>query len=251
MISLKKNTLLLIGVILGLTLCVSCSESQDEEPDLMDQGFDFMPLEVGDEWLFDLDSIIYDPEPGGIVVDTLLYDLRYVVADTFIDGENEKAFQIDRYVKSDTSTLWRLTDVWSVKRSGGQLIWREGNLPFISLVFPPDEGRRWDGNALFDDDQVRYKVRGETLDVFKFWADYEVLSVQGEDIGGVFYDTVATIQHADREITIEKRFSQEKYARGKGLVFKKMTVLDTQNENTAIPFEERAQRGYIVTLIRK
>ena len=250
MIYWKQNTLLLAGLVMGLVF-VSCSESQDEEPDLSNQGYEFMPLEVGDEWVFDLDSIIYDPEPGGIVIDTLGFELRFVVADTFIDGNNEKVFQVDRYIKRDTTSAWKLTDVWSVKRTEDRVVWREGNLPFISMIFPMKEGSRWDGNALFDDDQVRYKVRGETIDVFKFWADYEVQSIQEEMIGGRLYDSVATILHVDREITIEKRFSQEKYAKGQGLVYKEMWILDTQNENSAIPFEERAQRGYIVRLTRK
>ena len=250
MMNWKRNTLLFMGLALGMML-VSCSESQDEEPDLSNQGYDFMPLEVGDEWLFDLDSIIYDPEPAGIVIDTLGFDLRFVIADTFIDGNNEKAFQVDRYIKRDTSFNWKLTDVWSVKQTEDRVVWREGNLPFISMVFPVKAGSRWDGNALFDDDQVRYKVRGETIDVFKFWGDYEVQSIQSETIGGRPYDSVATIMHVDREITIEKRFSQEKYAKGHGLVYKEMWILDTQNENSAIPFEERAQRGYIVRLTRK
>lgn len=200
---------------------------------------------------FDLDSILYDPEPGRIVIDTLTYELKFEVVDSFLDSENEKAFKIERFIRTADSLPWRITDVWAVKKNANQLVWTEENLPYIKLIFPLEVGDRWDGNALFDDDQIRVKVRGEVMDVFKFWGSYQITDKQKETINGIDYDDAITVIQVDKEISIEKRYSEEKYAKDVGLIYRRMEILDTQDENAAIPFAQRAERGFIVELRRK
>jgi len=229
----------------------SCSESTNEDPPSISESQKYFPLEVGQSMLFDLDSIIYDPEPGGIVVDTLSYELRFEVVDTFLDSENEKAFKIERFVRRSDTMPWRITDVWSAKKTDQQLVWTEENLPFIKLIFPIEVDDRWDGNALFDDDQIRVKVRGETLDMFKFWNRYEATNKGTEMVNGVAYEDALTIVQVDKEISIEKRYVEEVYAPDIGLIYQKIEILDTQDENVARPFDLRAERGFIVELRRK
>lgn len=235
--------------ILFVIACISvwsCSESTTEDPLIIDSGEEYIPLAVGQEWLYDLDSIIYDPEPGEIVRDTLTYQMKHVVVDTFRDRLDQLTYRIERFTRRADTSAWRVTDVWTARLEERRFVWTEENQPFIKLIFPLKADSRWDGNALFDDDNVSVKIRGENIDIYKFWADYDVISRGPETVNGTPYDDVVTVLQVDREITIEKRYSLEKYARGIGLVYKELVILDTQNENTPIPFEERAERGFIM-----
>ena len=88
--------------------------------------------------------------------------------------------------------------------------------------------------------------------MFKDW-DYRYLSVdRSEDISGMNYDRVLTVQQVDSENAIERRFGIEKYVFGSGLVFKERIILDTQNVTNDLSWEEKAERGFILrqTLIR-
>ena len=235
--------------ILFVIACLSvwsCSDSTKEDPFLIDSGEEYIPLAVGQNWIYDLDSIIYDPEPGEIVIDTLSYQMKYEVLDTFRNGEGQLSYRIERFVRNTDTSSWRVTDVWTTHIEERRFVWNEENQPFVKLIFPLKEDSKWDGNALFDDDNVSIKIRGENIDIYKFWADYEVISRGAEEVNGTQYEDVITVLQVDREITIEKRYSVEKYARGVGLIFKELIILDTQNENVVIPFEDRAERGFIM-----
>ncbi len=239
-------------VVVFLLTFFACSETTYTEPDASALGLDYFPIEVGKSWVYQLDSIIYDPEPGEIVVDTISYELKLEVVDTLIDLQNEKIYKLERYTRQSDTLPWTINDVWYVKMDENQVVVNEENLNFIKLVFPVREGQSWDGNALLHDRQVEVEIREETLDLFKLWSEYYYRSVgKPERIGERDYDEVATIEQVDRTIIIEKRLSVEKYARGVGLVYKRMEILDTQNADTSIPFVQRAQMGYIMEMTLK
>jgi hypothetical protein len=70
-------------------------------------------------------------------------------------------------------------------------------------------------------------VRGESIQMFGNWV-YSIVSVDlAETIGGNAYQEVVTIQQADVENAIERRFSQEKYAKDIGLVYREREILDS------------------------
>lgn len=244
-----KNTFLFGLLVL---LLAACSDSTLEEVDMNTEGRNFVPLHVGSTWTFDLDSIIFDPEPGMIVIDTIQYEMQYVVVDSMRDDQDRVHYTIDRFLRKSDSMPWQIRDVWTAVLDDKMFVWTEENLPYIKMVFPMDGTARWDGNALFNDDDTRVNVRGELLDMFKFWGQYSANGVADQEtINGQSYDDVVTITAVDREISIEKRFSQEKYARNVGLIYQRIEILDTQNENVVLPFEQRAERGFIVEIRRK
>jgi hypothetical protein len=64
------------------------------------------------------------------------------------------------------------------------------------------------------------------------------------------FDDVVRILHIDQLDFIEKRFSEEQYARGVGLVYKKISFLDTQCSPNCVgeTIEDFAESGFIVEL---
>lgn len=239
----------IIYSLFALVLFAACSKNTFEDVDDSGLDYDYFPLSLGKTWTYQMDSIVYDPEPGGTVVDTIRQQVRLFLADTFRDGENRLTYRVDRFLRNADTSSWEIHDVWSVVRDEGRLIWTEENIPFVKLTFPPKLGQVWEGNALIDEDQVRISVRSEILDMFKFWNDYRITAF-GENLklNGKEYSDVLTVLQADREILIEKRYSEEKYAKGVGLIYKKLEVLDTQDTNTGVSFYNRAERGFILEL---
>ena len=117
----------------------------------------------------------------------------------------------------------------------------------IKLIFPLQEGLDFSA-TLFIDNNTSIIVAGETIDAFKNW-NSEVQQVGvAETIGTYAFDEVTTINYADDENLIEKRFAQSKFAKGVGLVYSEEWILDTQclAECEGQAWEVKAEKGYIL-----
>ena len=121
------------------------------------------------------------------------------------------------------------------------------NLKFIKLSFPIKLSKNWDGNAFFDSKTIQI-VGEESMEFFKEW-NYQIESIQPEIVSGVSYDEVVTVQEANFETAIELRKSMSQYARGIGLVSRSQKILDTQCITCTTPWEEKAEKGLILTQV--
>ncbi|MDX1684932.1 MAG: hypothetical protein R3275_06815, partial [Saprospiraceae bacterium] len=232
-----------------IILLLGCDQGSFTIPVDPEPSSSFMPLSIGAFWTYKMDSIIYDPEPTGIVRDTIQEEVRLEIVDTLDSSDSGTTYVVERYTRNSDTTKWRIRDVWSFKKDRYRFIATEENIPYIKLMFPLDLGTSWDGNTFIDEDEVKVKIRGEELDMFKFWSDYRVTDRMPTDsILSKAYQDVITVEHADREILIEKRLSLEKYAKDVGMIYKKLEILDTQNIDTDISFYDRAQRGFILEM---
>lgn len=234
----------LLGVLFAL---MACDGEKGQGDVIVDETLRYMPLKVGSEWIYQVDSIVYDPEPGGLLIDTISEQLRVLVVDSFVNVEDEVTYTIERYFRENENSPWVIRDVWAYTKTRDFLLSLEENLSFMRLKFPLRANSAWDGLERIDADNVDIRIRGEKMDYFKFWDRFRVVSFQlPQNIGQLQLDDVITVNHVDREILIEKRYSEESYARDIGLVSRHIEILDTQNPNDMIPFEERAEKGFIL-----
>ena len=153
-------------------------------------------------------------------------------------------FVVERFNKRGSD--WVISDIWSALKNENQAIRNEDNLRFIKLVFPISEDKYWDGNAFIDSDNVIVKIAGESIKLYERWSYYYDSANEFETIGDTDYDNITTVRQVDTENSINKRYSLEKYAKGVGLVYKKMIILNTQNNDENIPWEEKAEEGFIL-----
>ena len=236
----------LLPVLLTGFLAFSCREIEDpfQLPDVEDG--DYYPLEPGKYWIYEVDSIIFDknaPKP----VDTAYYWVKEVVADTFFDLGQMLWYRIERYEKPRPadSVTWTIRQDLAATIDENQALRLENDLTFIKMLFPITPFEKWDGNSHFNPGII-VTVSGESIEMFKGW-DYQVISAGVPDtIGGVAYSEVSTIRNADSENLIELRYAQEKYARDAGLVERELRILDTQQIDEFIPWEEKAEKGFIL-----
>lgn len=237
-----------LAFFIASVLLTACQPSEILPKKIYNFESDYVDIQLGDQWEYQLDSIVYDPEPIGIVRDTISQFLLIEAVDSFRNTMGDLVFEIERSVRESDTSKWQLIDVWTMSKTSRELISTEENLSFIKLQFPIDEDSFWDGNALINTEEQEVKVRGETLDFFKFWDNYAVTAIRDTfSFNGITYDDVVEIEHVDREILIEKRVSKEMYAKNVGLIYKKLVILDTQDTSSE-PFEQRAEKGFILEM---
>ncbi|MDF1673748.1 MAG: hypothetical protein P1U41_09590 [Vicingaceae bacterium] len=214
-----RNLLLIIfiGVIL-----FSCKKDSEDyvQPDI---GQGYAGMELGKYVVYDVDSFFYDDFTA--TIDTSMFKIKEVVAESYIDLEGEEAFKINRYKKDNDTTSWLLKDVWSAKLTSTNFQKTEENVRFVKLVFPVREGAMWNGNSMNNLSS----------------REYEFLSIDAsESIGGNSLKKVLTVNQLENLNLIEQQQFLEKYAKSVGLVYKRN--MDLVRDNLSSPW-----RGYDVT----
>jgi len=240
-----KNQLLLLLPLLTLVFIFSCGK-RTADPVFTDIGHDYFPLEVGKYIEYEIDSTIYFNDNGSTASKTSNWLVREELVDTLLDNQNELIYVLHRSARLNDTLPWNVKDVWYAKNNETTAERIEENLRFINLIFPPEKGLLWDGNVHIDPGLI-ITVAEESIEMFKNW-EYEYLDVNvGNTINGISFDSTLHVQQADDENLIERRFSEEIYAKGVGLVYKRQLILDTQCivPCTGQTWEQKAEKGYI------
>ncbi len=229
---------------------ISCGKNETET--LPNRGNDYYPLAIGKTSIFDLDSVIYDPISASVSrIDTYRWQAREIMSDTTVTKDKAVTFIVDRSIRAKATDNWTPRETFGASLTADQALLYENNLTFIKFPTYFDVGTNWDGN-LYNDVSIKLEVAGEILEPFSKKWTYEVLSyAKAEKIGTKDYADVLTVQaQSDPKILTEKRYSLEKYAKGIGLVYREIKILDTQKLDATIAWEKKAQKGFIVKMIR-
>lgn len=246
LITMKYTILLFVALSV---IWVGC-EREVEVPDDID--YSYFPLNTGHFVDYRVDSVLYND--FSMTVDSSTYYVREEVGEIQQNNTDAPYNLIYRYQRRDTFLSWSSPRVWTARLDDYRLIKTEENLPFIRMVFPLRNDKKWDGLVHVRRDTVIVfdEQTGETIDMFKDWDDC-VVSNFGEPytVNGHYFPETATIVHVDKTNNIERRYSVERYAKGVGLIEKEMWILDTQcGGNIAdcigLPWEVKAEKGFIV-----
>ena len=242
-------------VVLLLTGASACRERMVQTPLLVAKDqYAYFPLETGRYIDYTVDSLIFDfNASGGTTIDTVRVYVREMVGDTFRDLTGLLMYQMERYERAHPDDPWTIKHVWSAGRTETQAIRTENNQRFLKLVFPMEPRTRWNGN-LWIDDQQEIEIAGEPIRPFANWR-YQVDEIDVFGSVGIFnFDSLLTVTEVDENNIIERRWSVAQYAKNIGLVRREQWILDSQycNKNpvpadcTTKPWEEKAEKGYIV-----
>ena len=232
---------LIFGSLFALLLLFSC-EKESIPADQLDKETDYYPLVIGKYIDYAYDSIVYD-ENGSA---TLRYQgfIREQIDSVLKSNDDEKQFRLIKYWRRDSLQNWVISDVESVTLTDNQLIRSEENLPFIRLIFPPALNKRWNGNALFDENIV-VKFAGESIRMFQGW-EYKIVQkdISGT-IGSFALDSLLEVEEVnDDESIFSLRYSKQTYAKGIGPVKREMRIYDTQHPEPGKPWEDYAEKGF-------
>ena len=208
--------LLSLAALLALVVA-GCKE---ETADPVDLGQAYTPYQMGSWYVYNVDSIDHNAFTG--TIDTFQFQLREVYESTFTDNSGRETFRIERYKRATPADNWALTDVYSGNVTATTFERFEENQRFLLLSFPPESGKRWDGNAFNNLGEQEY--------------EYDDVDANATINGQSFSETLTVVQENNINL-IEIRVREEQYARDVGLVRKQITSLDLQ-ENGGIEYTQ-------------
>ncbi len=200
---------------------------------------------------YDVLEIIYRNE--GQLRDTITYQLKEEITDSFKDGAGKTVFVLDRSKRSNISGTWSYFESWFAQIENNQAIRIEDNRKFVKLRLPIKPNDQWDGNALFDD-RNPVVIGDDPIDYFKNWNSKMIEGSGIQTINGINYNDTHVISLADDENKLELRYGKEIYADTIGLIYRELRILDTQcfDKCTDLLWEKKAEKGHIyIQKIRK
>lgn len=222
-------------------LLPSCGENEIEPTDPSVFGYEYFPVSVGNEWIYQVDSLLIGQ--GGFANVESSSQVKEVISEVISQSDDEIVYRVERSARPDSTSIWRLTDIWTVSTTPTQVTKTIENLKFIKLVFPAVQGARWDGNIFFDANSL-YPVGAENLRIYQDWS-YRIDIESSAVISGEIFDDVALVSHIDQETFVSRRYSTERYVKGIGLVERQMEIYDNSSGKAdGITWEDGAEKGF-------
>ncbi len=232
------------------TLCLSVvlfMFSCSDETKMLDReqfGFEYFPIEVGKYWVYRYSETLVKGQ--GSNVETTERFVREEITDLFVDAVGDTVYTLQRSQSNTLDGSYQVTDVWTSRIDETTATRTEENLTFVKMIFPFSVGTTWSGN-LFDE-LTTVNVAEESVWVYKDWGDYEVKAKGiSQEVEGQMYNEVTTIEQANFESEIERRYAVEQYAPEIGLIKKEMIILDTQCACPGETWIEKAEAGFTLT----
>jgi hypothetical protein len=209
-------------IILSIYSCAKKTTTID-----LNLGKEYYPLVTGRSITYKVDSTIYD-DFTGLVFQTHSY-IKDVVDTQYLDIQNNPAFYVKRYYKSDSATDFTFSYMYTALIINNRLEIVYDNLRYIKLVFPVTYLGTWKGNeyintssskepyAWIDDKPYSYKDLGKpyTNDSLTFpntLTVFHINEIKGDS-------TKSTTTFGD--IT----YSSEKYGKNIGLIYKEVKTI--------------------------
>ena len=241
---MNKLLLLLLG-ILFFTSCKKESAQFEITP-----ISDYAPLTVGKYITYNLDSLVY--LSFGTVEAHKLYEVKYLTADSLRDNMGRKAFRIIRYIRTLPGGTFTPDNTFLAMNTGTGFEFTENNLRYLKLVQPIQDGKTWKGNSAIDVTSL-----GSDLQYLSDWDYTYALTDQPKTIGKFNLPATVTVNQRDESFNLpvilpgpgvtnptniaSKDFSQEIYAKGIGMIYRKFLHYEYQ-------LSFRGYIGYGVTL---
>jgi hypothetical protein len=223
---MKRPILLLVICALWL----SCSK--DEPVYVLDEGYNYFPVEIGRYVIYDVDSIVHNDFTQ--TVDTFKYQVKEYFESSFSDNSGRSTLRIERYKKSYNDTLpyslvpWTLSDVWKANRTNTTAEKVEEDVRYVKLSFPVEEEKTWNGNV--------YNTLGEQD------FTYEDIDTR-RTIGNIVFDSTLFVEQENSENLIEKKYYVEIYGKNVGLIYKEIVDVRSDNIIAGVPLMSRINSG--------
>jgi len=194
-----KRTILFCFLI---SLFAACSKDTTSTINSDPAGFGYFPIDTGHWVIYDYDSIALGP----FSQDTYKFQLKEYITSTFLDNTGQTTERIERYVKLNDTTPWRIVNVWTANLHSNDAERVEDNVRFIKLSFPVKLNATWNGNALNS--------------IYPEW-DYSYTAVdQPLTIGTLHFDSTLTVLQVNNSNLVQQQYAVEQYAKGVGMIYK-------------------------------
>jgi len=225
-----SNFLRFLPIIIGTAFFFSsCKKTESyTSPSIAD----YNPLQTGKYITYQLDSLIY--LSFGTRDTTVSYQVKYLTDSLITDNLGRPAYRIFRFIRKNENEPWRSDAAFMSINTGNRLEFIENNLRYIKLQMPIKDNVSWKGNAYIDTYSASSLLR-----YLDNW-DYVYANVgAADDVSNFNFDNIITVLQRDEIIGVpdepssysEVNYSQEKYAKGIGMIYRKFFHSEYQPNN--------------------
>ena len=194
-----------------ISLLSACSEDDEGSDVLLFIGKEYVSLKVGQEAIYQIDSILYNEFTGRINVVSL--QQREYISRTEMDAENRETFIVEIHTRAADSLPWHLNRITKRNLTGYRYEVLDNNVISVPLVFPIVIDKKWNANVL------------NTL----ITKEYKYKSVNEVFINdSMRYDSTVSVLQFEEENLIEKLYEKETYAADVGLIFREHNEIETE-----------------------
>lgn len=186
---------------------------------MVDDGTAYLPLIKGWYQIYAVTQIKYTLQ----VPETLYFDLKTVVADSFPNSSGGYTYVVHRYTRSHELDDWTMAGTWSVRRDNRQAVQYQGNIPYVVLAFPAELNRTWNGNQYNNEINPTTKKPEDTYTMEAVGGPYTV----GDN---TYPDCVVVNQEDNQEFIVFFDKRTDVYAREIGLIYKETYQLEYCND---------------------
>jgi hypothetical protein len=146
------NRLVLVILLMVMISFLGCDREIEEVP--TDLGTDYQPLELGNFWIYSVDQTIYFGENDS---EDESFFFRDHINSFYINDANEQVFIIERS-KSNDKINWSPIENYTMLIRGRTLIRTIQNQSSVALVFPPNEGVKWDSSIYQEAPEDEFEI---------------------------------------------------------------------------------------------
>lgn len=229
-----------IGSCFLLLLLASCKK---ENANFASESInDYFPLQVGKYITYDLDSTVYYLNFGEKAVN-IHYQAQYRIDSQLSDNSGRPAYNISRYLRSDSTQPWQIDNVFTAVPTGKSIEYIEDNNRFIKLMMPVKEGFSWKGNSYLS--SYAYSMYSSSNNDFMTAWDYTYDSIGVPlTINSLKIDSTLKVFEVDEKVGdpasqpngyADRTYSVEKYAKGIGLIYRECLHWEYQPPSSQSP----------------
>lgn len=186
---------------------------------------DYYPLKVGKYITYSFDSIVYYSNFGTSAT-IKSYQVRHTVDAQVTDAQGRPAYRIVRAIRNNASSPWFNDNVFMVVATENSIEFIENNLRFLKLKSPIRQDFTWKGNTYINTTSLSSNLK--YLDDWDY--TYDSLNVPLK-LGAITIDSTIKVAEIDDQTAIDKTFSEAKYAKGIGLVYRNFLYYNRGNAN--------------------
>lgn len=239
MISNIHKLLLSAGLLIALSNCNKQTDSFSTA-----SIKDYYPLTIGKYATYQLDSTVY--VNYGQSKEIHSHIIKDIVDAQLTDNLGRPSYRIRRLLRSSDNTQWLEHATYLVTALDKSLEVIEDNLRIIKLQLPITDDFSWNGNRYLTDDIFPgYGFNSTAHSNLGSWK-YNYVNVNtGSTLNGQVFDSTVTVTSSIADSTgfppvglnapAFKTVWEEKYAKGIGLISKKISLEEFQPASTTYP----------------